>query len=266
MRRGAAVLTLALALAGGGHAVLAAPALEVEQTEFVLRLDDGRVLRSAALAGAVLDVADAGGAPLRLRIDAVFPHPDTPSVTLHEFRIEAAPGDWRPYCTPDAKGIAAGFPVAGGWTAGGDFIADRSRTFVTCRSGAQAKCILMGYDPWGRAAGGTPLLPLYLACQHMVRAAYCGGQGYTRDGTRIDVFDDAGLQQAATGDDPDFACEAGWTEAGAVCLHHPRRPELHGMEEIRAACPRLAAVAECTETVARGLGARLFNRSRLHPP
>jgi hypothetical protein len=66
----------------------------------------------------VRDVAGAGSQPLRLRlrIDQVCPHPDKAAVTLHDFRVEQARRDWRPYCTPDAWGGAAGVPLAGART------------------------------------------------------------------------------------------------------------------------------------------------------
>ena len=61
--------------------------MEVQGTEFIVTLGDGRVMRSRDLAGTVLDVRFAGR-PMRLRIAAVEPDPQDRSGTvwLHTLR------------------------------------------------------------------------------------------------------------------------------------------------------------------------------------
>ena len=99
----------------------------------------------------------------------------------------------------------------------------------------------------------------------MVRAASCNRQGTTTDGTIIDYYDRIGIARPQTGGDAGFAFEAGWASGGAVCLAHPRHPELTSMAAVLAACPGLANLSPCTEDVAAGAGAILFNRSRRVP-
>jgi hypothetical protein len=81
------------------------------------------------------------------------------------------------------------------------------------------------------------------------------------DGMRVDLYDDRGIQQRDI--DPTHEFEAGWTEAGAVCVHHVRVKENISPERLAASCPRLRdrLGATCTEERARGLGATLFVRS-----
>ena len=72
----------------------------------------------------------------------------------------------------------------------------------------------------------------------MVRADYCGdGEGTTRDGMRIDLYDDRGIQQSDS--DPLQEFETGWAAAGAVCVRHVRVKENILLERLAASCPRL---------------------------
>jgi len=241
------------------------PRLRAEGSSFVLTTDGGRVLRSADLVGAILDVTDEYGQPARIRIDAVQPHPEMPAVLLHDFRVEVSPGDWQPMCDADRAGVRMGLPVAGAWDPGGRFIADPAQFFVTCTSGSNAKCILFGYDPWKTGPHGESLVPYYEACQNMVRAAYAGTTPFTTNGTTIDLYDDLGIQTPASLGDPDFAFEAGWTAEGAACVQHPRHPEVISAEALSVAYPSLVVGDACTEEAARAAGAHLFNRSRPVP-
>jgi hypothetical protein len=103
---------------------------------------------------------------------------------------------------------------------------------------------------------------IYNACVRLVRADYCGdGEATTRDGMRIDLYDDHGVQQSDR--DPLQEFEAGWTAAGAVCVRHVRVKENISLERLAASCPRLRdRLGEtCTEQRARTLGATLFVRS-----
>jgi hypothetical protein len=133
------------------------------------------------------------------------------------------------------------------------------------------KCIRFGYHPWQTQPwpaqalhqGTSPsYLTLYNACLRMVRADYGGdGNGTTKNGMRIDLYDERGIQVPAN--DPQMVFEAGWTDAGAVCVNHPRVVEHITLADIEARWPRLAGNtgAICTEEFARAHGALLFNRS-----
>jgi hypothetical protein len=189
---------------------------------------------------------------------------------LHAMSVRfaaAAGADWRDACEPDREGKRWGFPLAGRWDAEGRRREDPSHFTLTCTSGAQAKCVRYGYKPWKKAPDGSDTMAaLYEACTHMARADYCGdGVPSTRDGTTIDIYDQHGVQQPATG--PEFRFEAGWTPAGAVCVHHPRIPANLTLDALEKRCPRLSGKlgASCSEEKAKELGAILFNRSKLDP-
>jgi hypothetical protein len=247
----------------GGSSVRAAALLsvEAEATEFKAVFADGRVLRSRELVGATLTVA-VGTQAVRLRIDAVERDPDAKvgDVWLHTFSSEAADGSWRNVCYPGPDGRRQGFPIAGRMRAhdGGLEPAEPGAFDITCTGGARGKCVRLGYLPWGEDG-----LARYNGCVRMVRADYCGdGHGTTRNGMAIDMYDDDRIQWAD--DDPTHEFEAGWTAAGAACVRHVRVAENISLASLVEACPRLQGrVGEtCTETAARALGARLFNRSR----
>lgn len=256
------LIALAALILGAAQA-LAAPHLTASDSQLVLTLDDGRQLRSADLVGATLDVATEDGTLAHVRLERVYPHPTAPGYVLHELTVETTPGLWQPLCDADAYGRRAAVPIAGYWTAKGDFVRDPERFFVSCTAGSQAKCLFFGYDPWKSGPAGQDLLPYYRACQHMVRAAYDGEDSFTTNGTTIDVYDDLGIQTPATLTDPDFAFEAGWTPEGATCVGHTRHPEVITLPALTARFPRLAT--PCDEARARALGAHLFNRSRPKP-
>jgi hypothetical protein len=200
-----------------------------------------------------------------VRIDSVEPDPDATngSVLLHTFSIETADGTWQNVCGAGPDGRRQGFPIAGRPRADGSFgPAEPGILELACTSGALGKCVRFGYAPW-TARDSTQGLALYNACIRMVRADYCGdGTPTTKDGQRIDIYDDNGVQIAANEPDMDF--EAGWTAQGAVCVRHIRVKENIAFGALAAQCPRLAdrLGTACTEQGARALGARLFNRSR----
>ena len=107
-----------------------------------------------------------------------------------------------------------------------------------------------------------PLRDVYNACIRMVRADYCGnGTPTTKDGQRIDIYDDLGIQTHENETAMDF--EAGWSADGAVCVRHIRVKANASLESLVAACPRLKdrVGPACSEGTARRLGAKLFNRS-----
>lgn len=105
-----------------------------------------------------------------------------------------------------------------------------------------------------------------MATTRMMRADYCGdNEPHTRNGTLIDLFDDAGIQKP---EQEELVFEAGWGPQGAVCVNHVRIPEIFSLKQLIESCPRLAEVAHgptCTEETARRQGAILFNRSAVAP-
>src|SRR5262249_33548919 len=123
--------------------------------------------------------------------------------------------------------------------------------------------IRFGYRPWEAGADGRSQRDLYNACIRMVRADYGGqGDGTTRNGTLIDIYDALGIQQPDMDDEDEF--EAGWDLYGAVCVRHARIKENVSLEQLERQSPRLRGRtgAVCTEEFARAHGAQLFNRSR----
>jgi ADYC domain len=163
-------------------------------------------------------------------------------------------------CDADPDGRRQGFPIAGRPRADGMLEQAEPGIFeLACTSGALGKCVRFGYPPWA-SAGGTALREVYNACIRMVRADYCGdGTPTTKDGVRIDIYDDFGIQN-----EPEMDFEAGWTAQGAAGVRHVRVKEKVSLESLVAACPRLKdrVGLTCDEKAARDLGARLFNRSR----
>jgi hypothetical protein len=238
--------------------------VEAEATEFKALLSDGRMLRSRDLVGATLVIAIQGKG-VRVRIDAVERDPDARNGTvwLHTFSAQTSDGSWQNLCGPGPDGRRQGFPIAGRPRSDGMMEDAEPGVFeLVCTSGGQGKCVRFGYLPW-RAADGSSLRDLYNACVRMVRADYCGnGTPTTRDGMQIDIYDDKGIQRPDNVPAMDF--EAGWTPQGATCVRHVRVKENVSLESLVAACPRLKDKIGpmCEEETARGLGAKLFNRSR----
>lgn len=237
-----------------------APDMQMEGSAFVLKLDDGRVLRGTQMQGAIVHMAIEGGAVGLIRLDSIAPDPEHPDVLRHEFRVQDDRGGWVPACAPNADGETWGFPVA---LPEGHPGREGAIT-LTCVSGAVGKCARFGYRPWAKGPKGEDLLAYHAACVQMVRADYCGdGEPHTKDGTSIDIYDDLGMQTPGTKDDAEFAFEAGWGPGGAVCVARTRWSELQTREQLGRDCPRLSQdPAACDEDRARKAGALLFNRSR----
>jgi hypothetical protein len=261
-RRAAAAFVLALPLSCGGAGAETPPrptvtAVEAVGGAFRFHFADGSVREREAAVGAVL-VFEEDGRRRRVRIAATRPDP-TPSaggVLLHDFRDLATD---EPLCDPGPDGTREGFAVPRR-VVGPD---GRTRIApggfeIACTAGALGKCVRFGYAPWRPERAD-----LWLACIRMVRADYCGDDiATTRDGTLVDVYDDAGVQTPDLR--PDQAFEAGWTPDGAVCVAHPRIAENITPSELERGCPRLAGrigAAACDEATARAAGARLFVRS-----
>ncbi len=230
--------------------------LVAEGGELVARLSDGRALRGAGLAGAVLHFDG-----FDIRIDAARRDEGAPGsaargaedIWLYRFATRIPDGAWGEFCEPDPQGerLAMVFPAEDG------------RFSFTCSAGGIGKCIRFGYRPWALAPDGRSLAPFHAACVNLLRGAYGGGErGFTRDGTRIDIYDRIGIQAPAN--QADHAFEAGWTPDGAVCVAHPRIPENGSLDDIVAHAPHLAGQvgpAACDEARAAALGALVFNRS-----
>jgi hypothetical protein len=238
--------------------------IEAVASEFKVTLSDGRVLRSRDLVGARLVIA-MGGQTIRMRLDGVEPDPAAKSGTvwLHTFSAEMADGSWQNVCDAGPDGRRQGFPIAGRPRADGILEPAEPGIFeLACTSGALGKCVRYGYPPWA-SANGVPLRDVYNACVRMVRADYCGdGAPTTKDGQSIDIYDDFIIQKHEG--DPIMDFEAGWTAEGAACVRHVRVKENISLQSLVATCPRLKdrVGPVCSEEVARGFGARLFNRSR----
>jgi ADYC domain len=234
--------------------------LQTEDAEFVLRLEDGRALRREALIGLTLRLTSQQG-EMEVRIVEVDEDATATGGAVPLYRLSTrSPGQERSddLCQPDARGRRAGFPMPDG-SGGFSF---------TCTSGAEAKCVLMGYRP-GEKRENVPLRELHQACVHMFRADYGGDdRPTTRNGTSIDLYDRFGIQHADMADGMRF--EAGWGAKGAICVAHPRIAENITLEELAERYPRLAGhlgPQACSEEAARvDPQALLFNRSRVALP
>jgi hypothetical protein len=213
-----------------------APSMTVAGTELVLTVGT-RELRSADLVGASLAIGTR-----TVRLDGVDRDPQAPDVLRHRFMVVAPDGQAVPLCTADAEGGRWAIPL----------VDDRREIQLVCSSGAIAKCIRWGYPPWQRDGAG-PARALHDACVRMVRADYGGtGATATRDGTRIEFCDRAGIR-ACPDDEQRF--EAAWSPGGAVCIARPRIPALGTLDELAVRYPHLAGHLGRACTVA-GVGDR----------
>ena len=254
-----AALTASLPAGAQSQTPAAVVWVAAEKTQFRLTLGDGRVMRSSELIGAKLIVATETG-PIKVQISAVERDPDARSgdVWLHTLLVENPDGTTQNMCEAGPDGRRQGFPIASRLRPDGGTENTPPEQFdVVCSAGARAKCVRFGYRPWVPAEE-----ELYNACTRMVRADYAGkGEGTTRNGMSIDMFDELGIQKPDNAATQNF--EAGWTPQGAVCVRHVRVKENTTLAAVAASNPRLLHETGdiCTEAHARALGARLFNRS-----
>lgn len=238
--------------------------MTVTGTAFRVALPDGRVLPQDELPGTILTLGDGSGAQRRIRIDAVEHDARDPKGELVLYTLsepDTATGQWRNACTPDPDGRRLGFPLAGAFSADGRYLPIPGRILITCTGGAEGKCVRFGYKPWRRLPDGTSLQPYYQACVRLVRADYGGdGIGHTRNGTPMDLFDRIGIQRDEIG--PGMTLEAAFGPDGAVCVAHPRLPDLTSLDALARQYPRLAGHlgTACDEHAA----ALLFVRSVGH--
>ena len=135
---------------------------------------------------------------------------------------------------------------------------------LTCTSGAEGKCILLGYRPW-ESVGATSLRDIHAACIRMIRADYGGdGTSHTRDGTLIAFRDNLGIRDFPADNDMPF--EAAWGPDGAVCVARPRIAEILTLDDLAKAYPSLAGAIgpkACEEGImADNPKVLLLNRSR----
>jgi hypothetical protein len=267
---GALNLTSAADSADGSTIFQPIETIQVGGTTFKIDLPDGRILRSADLVGANLLIKN-GDRLSRIRIDGVEPDPDyhasegQGAVILHSLSVEREDGSFGPLCEPGPDGRRQAIPLRGKMNLSeGRFEIDGSDSFeLACTAGAMGKCVRFGYGPWKQPDQLS--LDRYNACIRMVRADYGGmGEGTTRNGMRIDIYDVAGINsREPTAAPPDMEFEAGWTENGAVCVNHVRVAENTSLEKIEKRWPRLAGLTGsiCTEEFARSHGALILNRS-----
>lgn len=242
--------------------------IDVERTSLRVHLKSGRILKDIDLVGATLSLTMPGTTePQRVQIQSVVTDPmdSEGEVLLYRMKAFDASGAAEELCDADAQGEHWAFPVQGKWDANGKRISNEGFT-LTCSSGAQGKCVRFGYKPWKTTKAGVRLEDYHQACIGMVTANYCGDRGTTKDGMKIDLYDNLGINtRDDSGDDLQF--EAAWTSTGAACVAHTRVPDNITLRQLAATCPRLQdRVGEnvCTEKMARSgeLGTVLiFNRS-----
>jgi ADYC domain len=262
MRAAARALILLLASGPSVPAQASGPTVAVVGSEFRVTLPDGRALAQSQLPGIVVTLGDGSGASRRIRVDAVEPDPSDPAGEVMLYTMsepDPATGEWRNACQPGPDGRRQGFPLPGSFTPDGTYVPAPDRLLITCTGGAEGKCVRFGYKPWRSAPDGASLLPYYQACTRLVRADYGGdGVGHTRNGTRIDLFDRIGIQadEPAAG----MMFEAAFAPQGAVCVAHPRWPDLGGLPDLAARYPRLAGQlgANCDEHASALLFVRSF--------
>ena len=249
-------------IAGAGASVRAPPLIELVGTRLRARLADGSVREGAALVGGVLTLS-AGDRILRVRLVGIdgASHDSDRQIWLYDFRVVATSGAEQPLCEPDSDGRRFALPIAGRSDGAGILTAPESGAIeLVCTSSPQGKCVRLGYAPWRRGSDGRPMLDWYNACVRMMRGDYCGdGQPFTRNGTRIEIYDHVGVRRP--GRNRSFRFEAAWDSRGAVCVAHTRIPELIELDDLVRRCPRLAGRLGpgCDDHFSGGL---IFNRSQ----
>jgi hypothetical protein len=247
-------LILAFAFARGQPVLALEGQIRLEETELVLRLDDGRVLRRDGLVGLKL-ILGSDRRDVEVRIEG-FEEDRTvlrAPLPLYRMSVRQADGAAEDLCRADPSGrhAAIAFPDGkGGFT-------------LTCTSGAEGKCILFGYRPW-ETREGVPMRELLQACIHLLRADYGGDdRPSTRSGTLVNLYDRFGIQDPGAA--PGMAFEAAWGPEGAICVAHPRIPDTVTLERLAERHPRLKGrlgPQDCNEEAMRADSrALIFNHS-----
>jgi hypothetical protein len=175
---------LSLALCGvacwsqAGRAALALDDRFTSQSDYLsLRREDGTVLAGKALVGQSL-MLKVPGNEIEIRFDGLDDYRDDTGRHIPLYRISARqhPGlSFNSLCRADSNGHEAALTL----------IDEAGQVSLTCTSGAEGKCILLGYRPW-ESVGETSLRDIHAACIRMVRADYGGDdESHTKDGTLI---------------------------------------------------------------------------------
>jgi hypothetical protein len=222
---------------------------------------DGTRMTSDQLVGGVITVRR-GHSTARMRIDAVFDGRGEPSLRRHLISVQQADGRWTPLCSPASDNSRWAFPLSGQSLPDGTLAVTSKNSFeIACSSGAQGKCLRLGYLPWMTLPRGLSALRAFNACVRMVRADYAGGGvAMTHDGFLIGVSDVVGVNPAKR---TMLSFEAGWDENGAVCIRHLRVKDLATPRQIAASSIRLTGRIgrDCTPEKAIALGAILLSTS-----
>ena len=241
------IVILVHCLLAPGEASALAGRLQVDGSEFVLRLDDGRILRRDDLLGLTLRLSSQGADGVELRVIGTDAD-ETVSGKVALYRLASVGSDDGPpvdLCNADIRGRRLGFPLpdeAGGFQ------------FV-CTSGADGKCVLMGYRPWDTVRTYrcvTCIAPACTCCAPIMAATI----GRDAQWHRVDVSDRFGIQTPAMS--PGLEFEAAWDPDGAVCVAHPRiRANItlgdrrHASDLSQAGSARLLCTEDAMRAIAR---------------
>jgi len=168
---------------------------ELRETRFEAELSDGTNIGGEDFIGAQMLGTLSDGSTIRMRIDDIQTLPTGGGLLGYEVSVRLGE-TWQPLCgLDDAGSPVLAIPLNGIWdyrqgVAGGGNHIDQEGLFTfACRGAALAKCVEFGYLPWK-----TP--SLHQACTRLVRADFCGdGRSWTEDGTLINLYDAAGIQQ-----------------------------------------------------------------------
>ena len=181
------------------------------------------LLSGAQLIGAKLQGKLLNGTSIPLRIeDAKIDG----GVTLYSISVLSDNGPM-PLCGTAAGSPGPAIAVSGYWDKSASYIDDDDSFTFGCINAAIGKCVIWGYRPWATASECRNnscrtryLKDWQLACVRLVRADYCGdGIPHTRSGTRINVYDQLGIQPSAN---PGWDIEAEWRQDGGSCIGHTR--------------------------------------------
>ena len=232
----------------------------VRGSTIVVTAGDGTVMSSDELIGAIITIRR-GSSTVTMRIDAVLDERPDANLRRHLISIRQADGRWVPLCSPAPDNSRWAYPLSGQSRPDGALLTNRDSFEIVCSSGAQGKCLRLGYLPFRRLPRGSSALRAFNACVRMIRADYAGrGVAMTRDGTLIGVSDVVGVNPAKR---IMRGFEAGWDENGAVCVRHLRRKDLATPQQIASSSARLIGHLgrNCTPENAVALGAIVLSTS-----
>jgi hypothetical protein len=202
----------------------------------------GAAGEDGGLAGAIFRGTASDGQPVEVAICEAEPAAEDREMVWYGIELwSEAAREWQNPCATTARvPMPRALAVRGVWDAQGGHREVPGKFTFACEGGAIVKCIGWGYRPW-RVQGGRSLVDYHQACTRMARADYCGdGRSHTKEGTTIDIYDNAGVLQrtltAVEGWDPaKGSLEAVWTPEGAYCLAHTR--DGRALKTILEECP-----------------------------